>query len=56
MIRALLAWFWDNEAVYLKGRMAELEAERARIARDQADCAMRLRRAEMRQIQYARLS
>ena len=59
-MRALLdaraRWFWDNEVAYLRGRQAEIEIQRQHLTRDATDCAMRLRRAEMRQIQYARLS
>lgn len=48
--------FWSNEVQYLAGRKIELEQEKARVLLDQADVAARLRRAEMRQLQYARVA
>lgn len=56
LLERLLLAFWTNEAQYLAERELELRTERYRLDKDLAECIARKRRAEMRQIQYARLT
>ena len=56
LFERLVLAYWTHEAMYLKARQAELRAEKARAERDLAEATARLKRAEMRQLQYARLS
>jgi len=56
LLERLLLAFWENEVEYLKQHKADLENQKAWLVKEIAESEARLRRAEIRQLQYARLA
>lgn len=53
-MKALLAWWYETQAIHLREREKELAADAVRIALEKKAVAHRAMQAEMRVLQYAR--